>query len=345
MLRSATRRGASDAQSSLASFSTRIGKTASACFRLGRFHTLMGYVIFTTPAVLTVVLYHACRIGSAPSMELVQSAARLTLSLVVCILSYRGAGLAWDDIIDRDIDGSVARTKSRPLPAGDISLSGALLYCGFQISVTSLLFQRLLPMETSLVNAIGWMIFLVYPFLKFFTYWAQAGGSLLMAWVVPVAWVACVCTFEPSNAATVADKWSYVASIAARDWMIVLPIFMIEFLFSFFHETVYGCQDTGDDIKLGVYSTSILFGYKRGPQILTPLVFIYLGVIFYSTLIAGLHAHLLSLIPSYVLITEIYALRMEDPRSCGRFAKRGIEIKIILSLTFWVSFLWKACVA
>lgn len=305
----------------------------------------MGYVIFTTPAVITVALYHAARLGSAPSLELVQSAARLTLALIICILSYRGAGLAWDDIIDRDIDGSVARTKSRPLPAGDISLSGALLYCGFQISITSLLFQKLLPMEASLVNAIGWIIFLVYPFLKFFTYWAQAGGSLLMAWVVPVAWVACVCTFEPSGAATVADKWAYVASIAARDWQIVLPIFMIEFLFSFFHETVYGCQDTSDDLKLGVFSTSILFGYQRGPQILKPIIFAYLGVVFYSTYLVGLHAVLLTLIPSYVLISEIYALRMADPRSCARFAKRGIEIKIILGLTCWVSFLWKASFA
>ncbi|KDQ12623.1 hypothetical protein BOTBODRAFT_56664 [Botryobasidium botryosum FD-172 SS1] len=322
-----------------------VSKTASACFRLGRFHTLMGYVIFTTPAVLTVVLYHAARIGSAHSEDLIWSAARLTVSLVICILSYRGAGLAWDDIIDRDIDGSVARTKNRPLPAGDISLSGALLYCGLQIGITSFLFQELLPMEVSLVNAIGWAIFMLYPFLKFFTYWAQAGGALLMAWVVPVAWAACVCTFEPSNAGTTAERWAYVSAIAKRDWATVLPIFMIEFLFSFFHETVYGCQDTGDDLKLGVYSTSILFGYRRGPQILTPLVFIYLGVVFYSTYVAGLHAFLLSIIPSYTLISEIFALRMENPKSCARFAKRGIEIKIVLGLTFWASFLWKACVS
>jgi len=81
----------------------------------------MGYVIFTTPAVITVALYHAARLGSAPSLELVQSAARLTLALIICILSYRGAGLAWDDIM------IVISTGPLLAPKADLSLPATFL--------------------------------------------------------------------------------------------------------------------------------------------------------------------------------------------------------------------------
>lgn len=94
----------------------------------------------------------------------------------------------------------------------------------------------------SILNTVGWALFMIYPYLKFYTYWAQAGGAFLMAWVVPVTWIACVATLEPSHAITAAERWCYIARIVLRDWTMILPIFMVEFLFSFFHETVYGCQ-------------------------------------------------------------------------------------------------------
>jgi 4-hydroxybenzoate polyprenyltransferase len=102
---------ASPSELSLTSTSMSLRSFAWACFRLGRFHTLMGYVIFTVPAsqsryplyaklsthatsVLTVILYHAANVDKYPNP--IQRASDLILRVFICILSHRGAGLCWD---------------------------------------------------------------------------------------------------------------------------------------------------------------------------------------------------------------------------------------------------------
>jgi 4-hydroxybenzoate polyprenyltransferase len=308
----------------------------------------MGYCIFTVPAIFTTVLYHAAamKLGRLTPVEAVLGCLKLTVSLVACIMSYRGAGLAWDDVADREIDASVSRTKARPLPAGDISLPGALLYVAFQVAVTEAMFRGMLPLEAAAVNIIGWLLFIIYPYFKYFTYWAQIGGAGLIAWVVPVAWIACAATYESEvSPVTFTSAWRHAYELGARDWKTILPIFLIEFIFTFVHETIYGCQDTAEDLKLGVFSTSILFGYRRSKEILTPLLFVFIIITYSSAGNAGLHNIFLALLPSSILLSELFQLNMAEPKSCGRFALKGIMTKYYMAAAFWASLLVKAAFA
>jgi 4-hydroxybenzoate polyprenyltransferase len=95
-------------------------------------------------------------------------------------------------------------------------------------------------------------------------------------------------------------------------------------------------------MQLGVFSTSILFGYTRAKQVLTPLLFTFFAVIYTSSYSAGLHALILAGLPTAVLLPEMLNLDMSDPKSCGRFALKGIITKYYLAVAMWGSLLVKA---
>ncbi|EFP80492.1 uncharacterized protein PGTG_06448 [Puccinia graminis f. sp. tritici CRL 75-36-700-3] len=125
------------------------------------------WAIFPAPAIYTVVLYHSTGAMALDASEKILGCMRLSVVMFLCVLSYRAAGLAWDDLIDRDFDAQVTRSMTRPLPAGDISarqsrrpfkdsyaeaakskclvvlVDGALLYIIFQIGCTIILLQAL----------------------------------------------------------------------------------------------------------------------------------------------------------------------------------------------------------
>ncbi len=105
-------------------------------------------------------------------------------------MSYRSAGLAWDDLIDRWYDARVERTKQRPLPAGDISVDLACLYIAVQSAVTWLLVDGLLGEQVLRVTLLGTAIFIPYPFLKRVTNLTQFAGAALIACGVLQGWAA-----------------------------------------------------------------------------------------------------------------------------------------------------------
>lgn len=107
-------------------------------------------------------------------------------------MSYRSAGLAWDDLIDRSYDAHVPRTKSRPLPAGDVSIDVACLYIAVQALATVVLVQVLLPGQMMYAMIVGAAVFIPYPFLKRFTASVQGFGAVLIAIGVLQGWAACV---------------------------------------------------------------------------------------------------------------------------------------------------------
>jgi 4-hydroxybenzoate polyprenyltransferase len=181
----------------------------------------------------------------------------------------------------------------------------------------------------------------VYPFLKFYTYWAQLGGAILMACVVPTAWAACMTV---SGDSTTFDL-DFLATLLATNGPLLAACFMIEVLFSFVHETVYGCQvtfhlitapfeltltvqDTPEDMKLGVYSTSILLGYSGSKRVVLWLTPLYIGTLACTLNAANLHGYVLSVVPGYVLVRDACKIKMDDPISCSMYARRGIYVKV-----------------
>jgi 4-hydroxybenzoate polyprenyltransferase len=149
----------------------------------------------------------------------------------------RGAGCTWNDITDRNFDGAVERTRSRPIPSGQVTVTGALVW----MVVQSLLAFGILL--TFYWNAI-WLgiaslaIVCVYPFAKRFTWWPQVFLGLAFNWGALLAWAAVTGTLG---------------------WPAVL-IYAAGIAWTLFYDTIYAHQDKEDDALIGVRSTARLFG-------------------------------------------------------------------------------------
>jgi 4-hydroxybenzoate polyprenyltransferase len=149
----------------------------------------------------------------------------------------RGAGCTWNDIADRHVDAQVARTRSRPIPSGQVSVKGALIWIAVQCLIS------LCVLLTFNWTAIGLGVLAlapvgIYPFAKRFTWWPQVFLGLAFNWGILVGWVA----------HTGSLSWPpvilYVAGIA---WTL-------------FYDTIYAPQDPEDVALIGVKSTARLFG-------------------------------------------------------------------------------------
>lgn len=166
----------------------------------------------------------------------------LVIACGIGALVMRGAGCTWNDITDRDIDASVARTRSRPLPSGQVTLRGTYLWLAAQLAVGGLI---LLTMNGAAI-ALGFAslgLVAIYPFAKRFTWWPQVFLGLAFNWGVLLAFAAHGGTLHP------APLLAYAAGI----------------LWTLHYDTIYAHQDAEDDALIGVKSTARLFG-KDNPR-------------------------------------------------------------------------------
>lgn len=149
----------------------------------------------------------------------------------------RGAGCTWNDISDRDFDGQVARTRSRPIPSGQVSVRGAVIWMIAQALVS---FVILLTFYSTAIwlGVLALLPVAVYPFAKRFTWWPQVFLGLAFNWGALLAWAA------HTNGIGLPAVILYTAGIA---WTL-------------FYDTIYAHQDTEDDALIGVKSTARLFG-------------------------------------------------------------------------------------
>ncbi|MDK3017255.1 4-hydroxybenzoate octaprenyltransferase [Pseudodonghicola flavimaris] len=149
----------------------------------------------------------------------------------------RGAGCTWNDITDRDFDGSVERTRSRPLPSGQVSLKQAIAYMGAQALVALAILLTFNPAAIAL-GVLSLLPVAVYPFAKRFTWWPQVFLGLAFNWGALLAW----------TAHTGSLGWPpLVLYVAGISWTL-------------FYDTIYAHQDTEDDALIGIKSTARLFG-------------------------------------------------------------------------------------
>ena len=151
----------------------------------------------------------------------------------------RGAGCTWNDITDRDIDGAVERTKSRPIPAGQVSLRQAVIWMVIQALLASLIlfsFQK----AAIYLGILSLLPVAIYPFAKRFTWWPQVFLGIAFNWGILLAFAAHTGTI------TLATIIMYLGAI----------------FWTLFYDTIYAHQDREDDALIGVKSTARLFGEK-----------------------------------------------------------------------------------
>ena len=161
----------------------------------------------------------------------------------------RGAGCTWNDITDRDFDAKVARTKSRPIPSGQVSVRGAVVWMVAQMLIAALILTTF--NQFSIVLAIASLILVViYPFAKRFTWWPQVFLGLAFNWGALLGWAVIAGTLS------LAPIFLYLAGIS---WTL-------------FYDTIYAHQDKEDDALIGVKSTARLFGENTRKYLLGFLV-------------------------------------------------------------------------
>jgi 4-hydroxybenzoate polyprenyltransferase len=151
----------------------------------------------------------------------------------------RGAGCTWNDLTDRDIDARVARTRSRPLPSGQVTPSQAAAWMVAQALIAFGILVTF-PPEAIALGTGSLALVAIYPFAKRFTWWPQIFLGLAFNWGALLGWAAHARGLET------APVLLYASGI----------------VWTLFYDTIYAHQDREDDALIGVHSTARLFGTR-----------------------------------------------------------------------------------
>jgi 4-hydroxybenzoate polyprenyltransferase len=174
--------------------------------------------------------------------------------LAVGAFAMRSAGCVYNDIIDRDLDRSVERTRLRPLASGRVRARAAwILVVALCLIGLAVLLQ--LDLTAQIIALASLALVAAYPFMKRITWWPQAWLGLVFSWGALVGWPAVTGSLD------VPALWLYVGTVS---WVIG-------------YDTLYAIQDVEDDELVGVKSSARALG-DRAP----------LGIaVFYSLAVAG----------------------------------------------------------
>ena len=222
--------------------------------------------------------------------------------------AMRGAGCTWNDIVDRNLDASVERTRSRPIPSGQVSAKRAFGFLVLQalIGLAVLLsFNRF----TIALGIASLAIVAVYPFMKRITYWPQIVLGLAFSWGALMGW--------PATFARL-DLPAFLLYAGAISWVIG-------------YDTIYAHQDREDDALIGIKSTALLFRERTKPML---ALFYALAVALIAlagfSAGAGLIFALGLLAFALHLAWQIARLDVDDPINCLAVFKSNRDAGLIL---------------
>jgi len=154
----------------------------------------------------------------------------------------RGAGCVYNDIVDRDLDARVARTRDRPLASGRLSPATAWTFL-VALCLMGLVVLAQLDRTAQIIGLASLAPVAAYPFMKRITWWPQAWLGIVFSWAALVGWPAVTGQISPPM------LWLYAGSIA---WVIG-------------YDTIYALQDIEDDVLAGVKSSARALGqHARG---------------------------------------------------------------------------------
>ena len=161
------------------------------------------------------------------------------VSCAIGAFLMRGAGCTWNDITDRKIDGAVERTRSRPIPSGQVTVTQAVIWMILQAGIAALILFSY-NMSAIILGFASLALVAIYPFAKRFTWWPQAFLGLAFNWGALMIYVA------HSGVLRIEAVLLYTAGI----------------IWTLFYDTIYAHQDREDDALIGVKSTARLFAER-----------------------------------------------------------------------------------
>ena len=206
----------------------------------------------------------------------------------------RSAGCIFNDIVDKDIDRKVDRTKERPIAAGKISVKQSLIYV---LVLCALAFIVLIQFNflTIILGMSSMLLAFAYPFMKRITYWPQLFLGLTFNWGLVMAWT------------------SMGNSISAE----IIILYISAIFWTLGYDTIYGIQDMSDDEIIGVKSTSLKF--KKNIKYFVSLAFLITGLcmlyVFKNFLGLNLFTFLIFLF-FLSLFYQIQVFKIDNSKSC-----------------------------
>src|SRR5476649_1846157 len=222
--------------------------------------------------------------------------------------AMRGAGCTWNDLVDRDLDTKVERTRSRPIPSKQVTVAQATVFMLSQALVGLLVliqFNRF----TVMTGLASLLVVVIYPFMKRITYWPQIVLGLAFSWGALMGWPAAFGRLD----------WPALALYAGSiSWVIG-------------YDTIYAHQDREDDALIGIKSTALLFGQNTAPM----LAGFYAGAVVLigaaGLMAGGGYIFVLGLIAFAThLAWQVLRLDVNDPVHCLKQFKSNRDAGLIL---------------
>ena len=244
-----------------------------------------------------MLLFWPCSWGLALAFDFDQNINLFIFYFVLFFLGsilMRSAGCIFNDIVDRDFDKKVERTKNRPLASGKISVNRSLIYvCLLCLSAFTILMQ--FNLFTIFLGMFSMIFAFSYPFMKRVTYWPQLFLGLTFNWGIIMAY----------------------SAVNGNISINVILLYLSAIFWTLGYDTIYGAQDIIDDEIIGVKSTSIKF--KKNIKIFVSanyfITLIILMYIFYNKI--GINFATLALCLFFLsLIFQIKKFDKSKPHSC-----------------------------
>ena len=227
----------------------------------------------------------------------------------------RGAGCTYNDIVDRDIDAKVARTRLRPIPSGAVTVRQAWLFLVAQLAAGLAVLVQLNRFAIA-VGAASLVLVAIYPFMKRITWWPQAWLGLTFNWGALVGFAA------------------QTGTIDAADAMLYAGLFF----WTLGYDTIYALQDKEDDALIGVKSTARLFGARAREWVLG-----FYAAAFALILAAGFAEHagwpfaFVMFAAGGHLLWQVHTLKIDDPARCLVLFRANRDSGALIGAAFLLS--------
>jgi len=269
--------------------------------RLARLDRPIGTWLLLWPCLWSIALAGHWQGAAFPDLWLM-------VLFAIGALAMRGAGCTYNDIVDREFDGRVERTRSRPIPSGQVSVMAARVFLVAQ-ALTGFLVLIQFNVFAIMVGIASLAIVAAYPFMKRITYWPQLVLGLAFNWGALLGWAAVTGELHPAAG---------ILYLAGIFWTLG-------------YDTIYAHQDKEDDILIGVKSTALKLGDRTKPWL----------VVFYTMAIAGIAASGLSAGAGTIFLVvvavaaahaawQVATLDIDDPDRCLRIFRTNREFGLIV---------------
>ncbi len=233
-----------------------------------------------------MLLFWPCSWGLAYAYKANQNFDQFIFYLILFFLGsvlMRSAGCIFNDIVDKDFDKKVKRTKMRPIAAGMISIYRSLIYV-ITLCLIALIILLQFNLLTILLGISSMLLAFSYPYMKRFTYWPQLFLGITFNWGIIMAWT------------------SLNNSISAE----IIILYVSAIFWTLGYDTIYGAQDMSDDEIIGLKSTSIKF--KNNMKTFISTCYLSFSVLTFYLFYKSLETNIFTIFYSFFILSLLYQL-------------------------------------